>query len=54
MKTKIKDLTSEQLIKICDTHSCDNCPLRVPGVNACKNWDGFFEKHKDEEVEVDD
>ena len=51
---KIKDLTKEELLRICDNHNCDDCPLRVPNVAACKNWDGFIDKFKEEEVKVPD
>lgn len=29
MKKKIKDLTLEECQRICDTHVCKNCPLKI-------------------------
>lgn len=52
MKKKIKDLTLEEIYRICDRNeSCDNCPL-IDGIFPCGiNNCSFME---DKEIEVDE
>ena len=50
MKKKIKDLTLEEIKRICINHSCVYCPLEVNEL-WCKNDD--LERYGDEEIEVD-
>ena len=51
MKKKIKDLTIEELYKICSKYSCKDCPLDIPQL-WCKYND--LDKYGDEEIEVED
>ena len=51
MKKKIKDLTIEELIKICCKHRCNYCPFYLD-VPWCKYDD--LEHYGDEEIEVDE
>ena len=50
MKKKIKDLTLEEIKRICINHSCIYCPLEVNEL-WCKNDD--LERYGDEEIEVE-
>lgn len=56
MKKKIKDLTVEEVEKICDKQTdCDNCPLDIPSCRICMKDItiyniGFLEK----EIEVEE
>ena len=53
MKKKIKDLTEEEIIDICDNHytECCKCPLYIFGEMECK--DMLPEQYGEEEIEVD-
>ena len=51
MKKKIKDLTLEEIKKICSNNICDSCPLDSNNP-WCKYGD--LEHYGDEEIEVDD
>lgn len=50
MKKKIKDLTSEEVEKICENHSCLFCPLNVNEL-WCNSDD--LEQYGEIEIEVD-
>ena len=52
MKKKIKDLTEEEVIKICDNHSCKRCPLFDYESCHCKT--NLLELYGEEEIEVED
>ena len=51
MKKKIKDLTLEEIKKICINHSCQFCPLDINEF-WCKNND--LEHYGEQEIEVDE
>ena len=50
MKKKIKDLTIEEIIKICSNNICDSCPFDLNELH-CK-WNDL-EHYGEEEIEVD-
>ena len=50
MKKKIKDMTFEELIKICCKHRCNYCPLDL-NESLCKFDD--LKHYGEEEIEVD-
>ena len=59
MKIQRKLLTDEQKQYICDTHSCDNCPLAhrsESGVTICwkkvEQMKKDFDKYWNNEIEV--
>lgn len=58
MKKKIKDLTLEEIKKICNKYSCNECPLNIPHSCHCYGLalvQGFRWTIKEErEVEVDE
>lgn len=51
MKKKIKDLTLEEVKKICSNNICDYCPLDLKEL-WCKSDD--LEHYGEEEIEVED
>lgn len=53
MKKKIKDLTKEEVMTICDKYRCEECPLYTyKDAYYCK--DERLNLHGDEEIEVED
>lgn len=56
-KKKIKDLTFEEMSKICGTNNCKNCPLNEKYLVSCY-FNAYKMIHffsiKDREVEVDE
>lgn len=53
MKKKIKDLTKEEVMTICEKYDCYKCPLYI-GINIYKCKDERLNKYGDEEIEVED
>ena len=51
MKKKIKDLTLEEIEKICKNHNCHFCPLDVNEL-WCKSDD--LEHYGEQEIEVEE
>jgi len=54
MKKKIRDLTKEEIEKLCDNYfekhkNCQSCPLN--GINNCLKYLGL---NLDQEIEVED
>lgn len=57
-KKKIKDMTIEELEKICDQHRvCNNCPLDTPNAyykHCMKNIITDNKEYLEKEIEVED
>lgn len=52
MKKKIKDLTLEEVKKICKNNSCDECPLKV--VPCYKGYYVVVNSELNQEIEVEE
>ena len=52
MKKKIKDLTLEEVKKICKNNSCDECPLK--DAPCQKGYDALVNSEINQEIEVED
>lgn len=56
-KKKIKNLTNEEVDKICSNYECcENCPLYVRFFRLCKviNYYNNFKKELKQEIEVEE
>ena len=53
MKKKIKDLTDEEVIKICGNYRCKECPL-FTYKDWCRCKDDFLGLYGEEEIEVEE
>lgn len=50
MKKKIRDLSFNEILKICHVQNCDDCPLKNTMVCVCEI--AWKEEQLDQEIEV--